>query len=483
MCRDTRLLKKSVGIHLEIDNEVPINVEHPLTPILKHNPALKVRKLTLDAGLFISADTWNAKVNILEEYFSQFGDKDLVTEVKVTYSSFQNRSFFEIVFAVLEMFKCVKILRLDMDGMDVMTSNLIAFPEKWKDCRWESVEELHFAYFEWNFHIYENYMNFCAKLPNLKIITGVENYDETFFRRYSQNIKFAYFSFNNLTSLIAARTGIQLKGVHIYGDNDFNSDAIWDFLNNDQKELDDISLNVDDPFHIDDNGLRPFPVLNYDKVRLLRVHAPVNDTQANRLQQDLLLFKNLRKLFVSLTNFGNCFFGHETAPTLSKLESLEYLTYSREGTITCSICFTNLIKSAEHVKTLSICMPVALADIKFIANTIPEIEDLKIVKFSTTAEEHYGKWPQMPKLHDILIPFKAELEDAKIVTYLCEACPNLKNIRIFESDNLSEPILATFVENLKQLEKMQFDNGVRKKICCVSGRLILCFIDAFRLIS
>lgn len=464
LCRDTRLLKKSVGIHLEIDNEVQVNTEHPLTTILKQNPALKVRKLTLDAGLFMTENGGSAKLTELIEYFSQFGDKDLVTEVKVTYSDYQCLSFFNVVFTILELFKSIRILRLNVDGMDLsLNSHMIEFPAKWKDCRWNSVEELHFAYFEWDIHIFGNYMSFCEKLPNLKIISGVEGFNELFYRKYSQSIKFAYFSYDNFIELITANTGIQLKGVHIYGNNEFDdAENIWNFLNNNQTELDDISLNLDDIFHIEENSLKPFPAFNYDKVRLLRVHAPVHDVQAHRLQQDLLLFRNLTKLYVDLTNFGNCFYGHEIITTLSKLENLEYLTKSRVSNITCSECFNSLIKSVKNVKTLSICMPVALDDIKLIADTIPDLEDFKVVKFSSDTENHYEKWPEMQKLQDILIPFKADLEDAKAVSSLCKACPNLKNIRIFESDNLSEAILSVFVENLKDLEKMQFDNGVRK---------------------
>ncbi|XP_063705090.1 uncharacterized protein LOC134834379 [Culicoides brevitarsis] len=462
LCRDTRLLKSSVGIHLEIDSEAEIHSEHPIVPILKQNPALKIRKIKLDAGLFISNNGETANTDSLQEYFSQFNERNLVTELKITFSNFQNLAFFNIVFTMLELFDKVKILSLNVDEMDPsLNSHHIHFPEKWDICQWASVEELHFVYFEWDIQVFENYMYFCAKLPSLKVITGVHGYNEAFYRKYSDKIKFAYFQYRHLDALISSNFGIQMRGVHILCNNDYNDVArIWNFLNNNQKELNDISLTLDDIFHIEENLMRPFESnINYDKVRVLHVHAPVDDEQAHRFQKDLLMFKNIKKLYVSFTNFGNCFFGHDIIESLPKLEVVEYLTHARTNTITCNICFSTLIKSVKSIKKLSLCMPVTQQDIKLVSDTLLNLEDLKLVKFSTNAENIYKFWPQMLKLQDILIPFQTELLNPNILSHFCKACPNLKNIRMFESDSFSETILSAFVEKLSKLEKIQFDNG------------------------
>lgn len=207
---------------------------------------------------------------------------------------------------------------------------------------------------------------------------------------------------------------------------------------------------------------RPLPIQNYDKVRVLQMNVFVDDQHAHQFQEDLKMFKNLRKMYVNISNNGNCFYGHEPVTTCTQLDKVDYTTSSREDKVTCDECFDCLIKTSKSVKKLSICMPVAPKHIQLIADTISELENLKITKFCSEIEDAYEQWPKMEKLQDIRIPYKKELKEVNVVNHLCEMCPNLKKIRVFESDGLEQEVMDVLAEKLKELKTVQFDNGVSK---------------------
>uniref|UniRef100_A0A336LSX8 CSON003185 protein n=1 Tax=Culicoides sonorensis TaxID=179676 RepID=A0A336LSX8_CULSO len=468
LCRDGRLLKKSVGIHLHIDSTIQIDAEHPLVAILKENPALKVRKLTIDAELFSTDHGMVPKLQELEQYFVQFEKtNDSITEVIVIFTPYQNLAMFEIIFTLLNILKHVKILRLRISDMEAgLQSNLIPFPQKWNESKWESVEEVYFSFNEWNSHVYQNYLNFCSKFPNLRVISGIDNFNQAFYQKFQKQIKYIFVSYQHLTQIIESNLQIQLKSIYIFGDDyPNNTENIWNFINNNQRSLEKVSLDIDNPFHFEDpegifgTARGPIPHRNYDKVKWLKFHLPLRNEQSHQLHQDLKLFKNVVKLQMYLTIFEDCFFGHE-ALSLPNLESVEFIVRRNDLIkINCSECFNALIESFRQIKEFHLCLPVSIDDVKFIGQTLTNLENLKIVKFGVENENNfYDKWPLMENVKDIVIPFKTDLNEANVVEKFCDACPNLKVLRIMELDTLNEKIGQVFLDKLKQLEMIKLDN-------------------------
>uniref|UniRef100_A0A336LSH8 CSON003182 protein n=1 Tax=Culicoides sonorensis TaxID=179676 RepID=A0A336LSH8_CULSO len=459
--RSTKLLLNSMGIHLEVDGKPPVDIQHPMVNALRSNPALKINRITLNADLFIE-ESGLPKAAQLRSYLKSFGPLNTVKELTFKISQSQSETMFDLIFICLSALKEVKLVRLAFDAAhgNVMTGGReVKFDKRWSHVCWVTIEEIHFTGFDfWSPGTFTNFGYLLNKMPGLKVIWGMNAFNEVFYEQHADKIKSTNVFTMELEAIMTLMHGVSLKKLDIDGSLHENSPEQWIFLNENQPELMEIRLTFDH-LHIHDPILGPSLNLaqnNYEKVKDLTLNLYVAGLNGVEFHSTLIQFQKIEILSIDLLVDGPCFFGHESI----NLENLEKVYFNASNTnnqpLSCDQCIKSLIKTIGTANTISFEMPVQFEILARLKNSAPQLEHLIIHRLSDL-KYSYEHWPLMSMLQSIVVPLRQASKKAEILNF-CKACPNLKNIEFLCVDTLKHWQMNIFLQNLEFLETLHLGN-------------------------
>ncbi|XP_063705092.1 uncharacterized protein LOC134834380 [Culicoides brevitarsis] len=457
--RHTRLLLNSIGVHLEIDGKVPVDVQHPMVKSLKLNPALKINRITLNADLFIE-DSELPKSAACRSYLKSFGSLHTVKELTFNISKNQNESMFDLIFICLSALKEVRVLRLNFGMGNVMSgSSEVKFDKRWSNVCWVSIEEVHFKGFDfWNAGNFVNFTYLLDKMPCLQAIWGLNAFNEAFYEQHAAKIKSTTVFTMELESIMTLANGISLKELQLDGSLHENSAEQWIFLNENQPELNYIGLTFDH-LHLNEPIVGPSLHLgpnNYDKVKQLTLNLCVCGVNGVEFFSTLVKFQKLESLAIDLLVDGSCFFGHESV-VLPNLKTVYFnASNACDQPLTCDQCIQALIKTIGNSTMISFEMPVQFGVLARLRNVATNVDKLLIHRL-LDLRYTYEHWPVMESLKSIVLPLRQATTKVEILNF-CKGCPNLRKVEFLYVDNLKKWQLNLFLQNLFYLEKLQFGN-------------------------
>uniref|UniRef100_A0A336LTU7 CSON004484 protein n=1 Tax=Culicoides sonorensis TaxID=179676 RepID=A0A336LTU7_CULSO len=344
------LLYQKLGLHLRFTKKhfgKKVKYRHPIIKMMKHNPSLRIFKITVNAGLFMKKTGENRSLEVslpmVQKFFSTFEHLENVTQLHVTFSENLNMLFVEMVYEMLQICPNVKKLCLKFnhsdDQFDWENSKVNVLLEKFQ---FRCVEEVGFETMQESFTNFFEY--FCSKFNTLKKITGITGFNAAFYEKYEKKIKSANLTSNELQQLIHSNFQVMFEKLTIRDfDNQYDHLSVWNHLNTVQRQLNDIHLKIDESFVL-------FPLQNYDKVKSLSYRCRNTDQQR---------FGNILKNFNNVENFNiyigeNCFFGHEKFE-YNKIKN-GCITLPPLGYISCGQCFFTMFSSIKNKQGLTMDM-------------------------------------------------------------------------------------------------------------------------------
>uniref|UniRef100_A0A336M4N8 CSON012102 protein n=1 Tax=Culicoides sonorensis TaxID=179676 RepID=A0A336M4N8_CULSO len=474
LCNNSRLLPKSVGIHLRISKRHFTTKEIPELEIMREKPALKLTKITVDAEIFLKKfreDPWSIQV-----FFKLIQDLEFVSQINFKYAPDLHMEVFEILFDVLAICRNVKkiVLHLNVIGHSFDWDSTL-LREKWAGFCFESVEEVIFEHkFIQNDGLFQFYAGFCCPFKNLKRISGIIGFDALFYGLYRKQIKSIRVFNDEFIKFTEADTEVLLEKLEVY-DFEFRHEekATWNYLNEVQTQLKEIKLKITYPaFYM------PNPVVNYGKVKALSISGDC--FRINQLYDILPNFKNIEDLKIKTDYPYLCNIMHQP----SSLLTIKNLTlYARKSGCSqenqhwfCHRCLSSMFKTLRKTNKLVIDLgSISMQYINLIGRELINLEKL-IINFSSEFRNliQISVWPQMSKLKEIKMPYNNSWLKKSSIIKFCAACPNLRKIYLANVPVIFvKEIQSILVENLEHLETFQFNAEIIFVVKEIYGKRML----------
>lgn len=423
LCDRPRLLQDSVLLTIDI-NSSEMNLEElEILPIIKANTALKVKRLIVDCDIFLGENS--IKPETVINFIKEHGITDMV-EV-FTFSVSEEINSAQILHDFLSALKKPKTLRLITNHLESKSEKYIKFEECWNSLTFPTIKN--FKVETWGIDdnqlwtsTYSTFlMNVLQKMPNIKLISGVQGYNEEFYEQYAHLLEIDRLNIHDISSKIIHTKKLKLKDLRLYGDSDYSADEFWRRLNRCHPELKSLVLSYS-------SKGAPIPIHDYTKVTQLDLTHSFGDASEENLGSILKYFPSIKYIYLSGSITKECFFGHQDV----KLENLNEakIFLEEECKLTCAECIEAFTKCLYNVEEFNI----DAVTVTLLQSISKNMKKLKKLSFSMTPDRTIFKdWPEMPSLEHLVFRYGLDSISIKDIQIIYKMCPKLESLDFEDS--------------------------------------------------